>query len=318
MRFVTFDDSGAGDRAGVVVDDRVHPLAPGVRLVDLLGDDGTRLRNAGEQAAASDDDVRSLADLRLRAPIPDPPTVRDFMTFEEHFAGALRARGPDAAVPARWYDAPAFYFTNPYAVIGPSDPVPVAPGSVMFDLELEVGAVVGRAGRDVAPDDGEQLIAGYTILVDWSARDLQVAEMEVGLGPTKGKDTATTLGPMLVTRDELEPHRSGTSFALEMTAAVNGRTLGRDSMDSMAWSFGDLVAYASRGTEVRPGDVLGSGTCGAGCLAEMWGRHGFDWHPPLAPGDEVTVAVEQLGSMSLTLVEGPAPVPIPPARRRTT
>lgn len=315
MRFVTFEDGAGGDRAGVVVDDLVHPLPTGVRLLDLLGDDGTALRTAGEQAAASDAEVRPLADVRLRAPIPDPPSVRDFMTFESHFAGALLTRGPDTEVPPRWYEAPAFYFTNPYAVIGPADPVPIAPGSVMFDLELEVAAVIGRGGRDIPPDEAEAHIAGYTLFVDWSARDLQVAEMEVGLGPAKGKDTATTLGPALVTPDELEPFRSGPSFALAMTASINGKPLGDDRMDSMAWSFGDLIAYASRGTEVRPGDLLGSGTCGEGCLAEMWGRHGFDSWPPLAPGDEVTVSVEHLGTMTLTVTEGSAPVPIPPARR---
>lgn len=326
MRFVTFSDSSgtdssgtgaraSGERAGVVVDDRVHPLPAGVRLLDLLGDDGTALRTAGEQAAASDADARPLADVRLKAPIPDPPSVRDFMTFESHFAGALLTRGPDTEVPPRWYEAPAFYFTNPYAIIGPADPVPLAPGSFMFDLELEVAAVIGRAGRDLAPEEAEAHIAGYTLFVDWSARDLQVAEMEVGLGPAKGKDTATTLGPALVTPDELEPYRSGPSFALRMEASINGESLGSDSLDSMAWSFGDLIAYASRGTEVRPGDLIGSGTCGEGCLAELWGRHGFDHRPPLAPGDEVTVRVEHLGSMTLTMTEGSALVPIPSARR---
>jgi 2-keto-4-pentenoate hydratase/2-oxohepta-3-ene-1,7-dioic acid hydratase in catechol pathway len=314
VRFVTFTED-SGHRAGRVVDDVVHPLPTGTSQRDLLGDDGKMLREAGELAVQEGTAARPVDALHLAAPIPDPPTVRDFMTFESHFAGALLVRGPDAEVPPEWYQNPAFYFTNPYAILGPADPVPIAPGSSLFDLELEIGAVIGRVGRDLTPDEAWSYIAGYTILVDWSARDLQLGEMAVGLGPAKAKDTATTLGPALVTADELEPFRSGTSFALDMTAEINGRRLGSDRMDNMAWSFGDMVAYASRGTEVRPGDILGSGTCGGGCLVEMWGRHGFAHHPPLQPGDRVTVTVEQLGTLDLEVVSGAEPVPIGPVAR---
>lgn len=313
MRFLTFRDA-AGERVGVLAGDRVHPLPIGIALIDLLGDDGTRLRTAGEQALADTHTVHDLADLHLLAPIPAPPTVRDFMTFESHFAGTLLTRGPDVMVPSQWYQAPVFYFTNPYAIVGPRDPVPIAPGSQFFDLELEVAAVIGRPGRDLSVAEAAGHIAGYTILIDWSARDLQVAEMEVGLGPAKAKDTATTLGPFLVTPDELQPFRSGTSFALDMAASINGRVLGQDRMDSMAWSFAEMIAYASRGTDVRPGDVFGSGTCGGGCLAEMWGRHGFDDYPPLAPGDRVSVRIQQLGELHIDLVAGVDPHPITPRR----
>lgn len=310
MRFVTFDDDGR-ERAGVVDGATVHPLPPGVTLLNLLGDDGGALRQAGETALADGNEGRALAALRLLAPIPRPPTVRDFMTFESHFAGA---RGPDNPVPPQWYEAPAFYFTNPYAILGPADPVPVAPGSALFDLELEVAAVIGKGGADLHPDEAEAHIAGYTLFIDWSARDLQVMEMQVGLGPAKGKDTASTLGPMLVTPDELESHRSGPSYGLGMEVHINGRRLGGDRLDNMAWSFGDLIAYASRGTRVEPGDVLGSGTCGEGCLAEMWGRHGFEGYPALQPGDEVTVEVEAIGAMTLTVAAGTTPAPVPRAR----
>lgn len=301
MRFVTFATAD-GPRCGVLDGAVVRALPTGVTLLSLLQAGDGALRDAADRAARDATDLFDLDDLDLLAPITDPPTVRDFMTFEAHFAGA---RGPDNPIPPAWYDAPAFYFSNPYAVIGPSQVVPFPPGCQLFDLELEVGAIVGRRGADVPLEDAEAHIAGYTLLVDWSARDLQVTEMQVGLGPTKGKDTATTLGPAFVTADELEPFRSGTSYALEMTASINGEVLGGDRMDSMAFSFAEMVAYASRGTEVRPGDVLGSGTCGNGCLAEFWGRQGFDDHPPLQPGDVVTVEVEQLGSMTLTI--GPRP-----------
>lgn len=312
MRFVTYVDDD-GDRVGVVADGQVHALPSGVTLLDLLrAEDG--LREAGERALASPSAVRPYSDVRLRAPLPTPPTVRDFMTFERHLEGVLLLGG--ATVPERWYEAPAFYFTNPYAVRGPHDDVPVPPGCQLFDLELEVAAVVGRTGRDVSPEAGDSYIAGYTIMNDWSARDLQVAEMEVRLGPTKGKDTATTLGPMLVTPDELQDWAAGTSYDLAMTVEINGELIGEDRLSSMAFTFGDLVAYASRGTEVRPGDVLGSGTCGGGCLAELWGRNGFDAHPPLRPGDLVTVSVEQLGALTTRITAGTDPVPIPAARRR--
>ncbi len=303
MRFVSYDDDDGVLRAGVVVDGTIHGLPAGTTLPDLLGDDGTRLREAGERALADPREVRPYAGTRLRSPIPAPPTVRDFMTFESHVEGTIKLAGPDAKIPKEWYQAPAFYFTNPYAVIGPHDEVPIPPGSTLFDLELEVAAVIGRGGRDVAVDDAEAHIAGYVILNDWSARDLQVAEMNVRLGPSKGKDTATSLGPMLVTPDELEPYRSGNAFDLRMTAEVNGRTIGSDTLASMGFSFAEMIAHASRGTEVRPGDVLGSGTCGGGCLAELWGRQGFDAHPPLRPGDTVTVAVEDLGVIGSTIVE---------------
>lgn len=313
MRFVTFDDQGC-DRVGVLRDEQVHALPEGVSVLGLLRAGETSLHEAGSAALSSPSMVLPLSSVRLRAPIPNPPTVRDYMTFERHIAGTALMLGPETKVPSRWYEAPQFYFTNPYAIRGPQDDVPITPGSHLFDLELEVAAVIGRPGSNVAPEYGTDYIAGYTMFVDWSGRDIQFAEMEVRLGPTKGKDTVSTLGPALVTADELEPYRSGTSFDLAMRVAINGQLLGSDRLDSMAFSFGDMVAYASRGTEVRPGDVLGTGTCGGGCLAEHWGRRGMDAVPPLQPGDVVTVSVDQLGSMSLTIVEGATLIAIPAAR----
>jgi 2-keto-4-pentenoate hydratase/2-oxohepta-3-ene-1,7-dioic acid hydratase in catechol pathway len=313
MRFITYREDD-GDRVGVVVDDLVHGLPRGVALVDLLRSEED-LREVGDRALLRPSAVRRYADVRLRAPLPDPPTVRDFMTFERHVEGVARLAGDRAGVPEQWYAAPAFYFTNPYAVQGPHDDVPMPPGCRLFDLELEVAAVVGRTGRDVPPGEGASYIAGYTIMVDWSARDLQLAEMQVRLGPTKGKDTVTTLGPELVTPDELDAWRTDTAFDLLMTLEINGHPVGEDRMSSMAFSFGEMVAYASRGTEVRPGDVLGSGTCGRGCLAELWGRHGIDSHPALAAGDVVTVSIEQLGTISARVVGGADLIPIPHARR---
>jgi 2-keto-4-pentenoate hydratase/2-oxohepta-3-ene-1,7-dioic acid hydratase in catechol pathway len=233
------------------------------------------------------------------------------MTFEQHVQGAAMLMG-DGRIGEEWYELPVFYFTNPYAVIGPYDDAPIPPGCHILDYELEVAAIVGRAGHNLSVDEAERHIVGYTILNDWSARDLQAREMRAHLGPAKGKDTATTLGPWLVTADELAPYRAGTSFDLGMSVSVNDVLLGADRLSNMAWSFAEMVAYASRGTWVRPGDVLGSGTCGNGCLAELWGRHGRDTAPPLRPGDVVTMTVEGLGTIRNRVVPGVEPHVIPP------
>jgi 2-keto-4-pentenoate hydratase/2-oxohepta-3-ene-1,7-dioic acid hydratase in catechol pathway len=255
--------------------------------------------------------------VHLLSPL-QPPTVRDFVAFEEHVEGVRRSIDGATGVPEQWYAAPAFYFTNPYAIIGPHDDVAMPRGSHALDFELEVAAVIGRAGRDLTPEQARVHIAGYTVLNDWSARDLQSAEMKVGLGPCKGKDFATTLGPVLVTADELEPYRDPDGFLrLALTAHVNGEAIGTDLLSNMSWTFEEMTAYASRGTEVRPGDVLGSGTCGnGGCLAELWGLRGMQDPQPLTPGDTVTLTVEGIGTVSNTVVPGAAPVPLPLGRKR--
>jgi 2-keto-4-pentenoate hydratase/2-oxohepta-3-ene-1,7-dioic acid hydratase in catechol pathway len=314
MRYATFLYDGK-QQSGVVVDDRVHPFDGPGELLEHIEEGEHSLRTAATRALNRSVPL-ALTDVGLLPPL-QPPTVRDFMTFESHVAGI--AQGYGDTVPAEWYTAPAFYFTNPYAVIGAHDDVPVPPGCERFDFELEVAAVIGRAGRDLTPEQAREHIIGYTVLNDWSARDLQGREMKVKLGPAKGKDTATTLGPWLVTADELEPRRDCDGFLdLLLTVEVNGEGVGQDSLANMAWTFEEMVAYASRGTWIRPGDVLGSGTCGnGGCLAELWGRHGgLPEPPPLAPGDTVTMTVQGIGTISNTVVEGVPPVRVPHARRR--
>ena len=313
MKFASVVHDGKR-QSGIFAHDRLHPFEHPADLLALVVEGEEALREAGERALTASLSV-PLADARLLPPL-QPPTVRDYMTFESHVEGV--ARGYGDAVPEEWYVAPAFYFTNPYAMIGAHDDVPVPPGCGRFDFELEVAAVIGKAGRDLTPEQARDHILGYTILNDWSARDLQGREMRVKLGPAKGKDTSTTLGPWLVTSDELERHRDAEGFLdLALTVAVNGRTVGRDRLANMAWTFEEMAAYASRGTWIRPGDVLGSGTCGnGGCLAELWGRHSILEPLPLVPGDSVTMTVEGIGTISNTVVEGVAPVPLPPARRR--
>ncbi|MGX1370466.1 2-keto-4-pentenoate hydratase/2-oxohepta-3-ene-1,7-dioic acid hydratase in catechol pathway [Streptomyces canus] len=319
MRFATYEHRARSHVAVVAEDGTLHPLPDVPSLTALLAErDGLPgLLDAGTTALAAPAGPH-VSRVRLLSPL-QPPTVRDFVTFEEHVEGVRRSVDGAAGVPEQWYTAPTFYFTNPYAVIGPHDDIPVPPGSTVLDFELEVAAVIGKEGRDLTPERAREHIVGYTVVNDWSARDLQSAEMRVGLGPCKGKDTATTLGPYLVTADELERYRDDDGFLrLGLTAEINGEVVGKDLLSNMSWTFEEMVAYASRGTSVRPGDVLGSGTCGnGGCLAELWGVRGAQDPPPLKPGDTVTLTVEGVGSVSNTVVTGADPVPVPAARRRT-
>ncbi len=212
-----------------------------------------------------------LVDVLLRAPVLRPPSVRDFYAFEQHVRTARASRGLE--VPAEWYEAPVFYFSNPAAIYGPEDEVPYPEGTAELDYELEVAAVIGAEGR----------IGGFTVMNDWSARDLQRQEMAVGLGPAKGKDFATSLGPLLVTPDELG------DVSLEMVARVNGEERSRGNLGDLHYSWDAIVAHAARNTALRPGDVLGSGTVGTGCILE----HGDGrW---LQPGDVVELEVEGIG-----------------------
>ena len=302
-------DHGGSARAAIIDGDVVRVLPGGADVLDLLSADvEVRERLAGRVEAEL-----AVDEARLLAPV-EPPTMRDFSVFEQHIEGVIKDANPEATVPGVWYESPFCYFTNPHAVSGPSEDIPIPPGCRRLDFELEVAAVIGRPGRNLTPEESGEHIAGYTIFNDWSARDLQMAEMRLGLGMCKGKDFANTLGPWIVTADELEPYRNGDRLDLELRPEVNGSQLGIDTLANMAWSFPELVSYASRGTWVRPGDVLGSGTCGNGCLLELWGRRGRDFHPPLGAGDVVSLHVEGIGTLTNAVVAGVDPHELPPAR----
>jgi 2-keto-4-pentenoate hydratase/2-oxohepta-3-ene-1,7-dioic acid hydratase in catechol pathway len=312
MRLATFLDHAGHERVGVVQQDQVHAFAGDRTMRDVI--DGG-LDAARELAAAAlRSPGRALTDVRLLAPLR-PASVRDFVAFEEHVEGVRRSIEGAGGVPRAWYDAPTFYFTNPHTIVGPDEPVRFPAASLERDFELEVAAVVGRRGRSLTIAEAEDAIFGYTILNDWSARDLQRREMQVGLGPAKGKDFATTLGPWIVTADELRPFVDDGFLRLHCTVAVNGLVVGRDLLSHMGWNFATLVAYASRDSWVVPGDVLGSGTTGnGGCLAELWGRRGRQDPPPLRNGDVVSITVEGIGSVGNTVAEAD-PAPALPAFR---
>ncbi|MQA35406.1 fumarylacetoacetate hydrolase family protein [Modestobacter roseus] len=314
MRFATYQLHGVVS-AGVVDGDDVHPLPAGTTVLDLVRAGLPAALEAGARAMAGP--PVPLDDVRLLPPL-QAPTVRDFVAFEEHVEGVRKAIDGVAGVVPEWYQAPTFYFTNPYALVGAHDDVAVPPGSERFDFELEVAVVVGRDGASLTPAQAREHVFGYTVLNDWSARDLQAREMKVNLGPAKGKDSASTLGPWLVTADELEPFRDDDGFlALDLRVSVNGTEIGRDLLSNMGWPFEELISYASRGTEVRAGDVLGSGTCGnGGCLAELWGTRGDTAPPPLQPGDVVEMTVEGIGTIRNRVVAGVDLPPVVPARPR--
>jgi fumarylacetoacetate (FAA) hydrolase len=219
-------------------------------------------------------------EVELLAPVPEPPSVRDFYAFEGHAATGAKLRGRELA--KEWYEAPAFYFSNPASIRGPGAPVPRPAVSRLLDFELEIAAVIGA--------DGE--IAGFTLMNDWSARDVQAGEMAVGLGPHKGKDFATSLGPWLVTPDEL-PYEDG-RLQLEAAVAVNGAEVARGDASLQHFGWPDLVAHAARDTRLRPGDVLGSGTLTGGCLIELGGLEGGRF---LEPGDVVELSAPGLGTL---------------------
>ena len=316
MRFATFSADGSV-RAGVVGDLGVHPFPDGTTMLDLVRSGLPAALSAGASALA-EPVVRWDRGVRLLPPL-NPPSVRDFVAFEKHVEGVVKSVSEGAVVVPEWYAAPTFYFTNPHALIGAHDDVPVPPGSELFDFELEVAVVIGKDGASLTPAAARDHIFGYTVFNDWSARDLQRREMKVQLGPAKGKDSASTLGPWLVTADELDGYRDPDGFlTLEMSVSVNGVRIGHDRLSNMGWPFEELIAYASRGTVVKAGDVLGSGTCGnGGCLAELWGRRGALDPPPLRPGDVVEMTVEGIGTIRNRVVEGIDLPPVRPARPRS-
>lgn len=301
MRWMTYvSGSAPAGRPGVLVGETIHGLDTSHSLVELLAEGTDGLREAGQHAIRQPVELVALPDVELLAPVPDPPSIRDFMAFEQHVLTSNRALGREMN-PA-WYENPVFYFSNPAAVRGPREPIPIAPGSECYDYELEVAAVIGHTGRNLSPREAEEHIAGYLILCDWSARDVQAAEMKVGLGPAKSKDTATSFGPFLITPDELEDRRSGNAFDLTMTAVVNGRPYSTGNMADLYWSFPQMLSHASRGTVLRPGDVVGSGTVGTGCILELSAVHGQERYPWLAPGDRVVLSIEEMGQIESGIV----------------
>ena len=230
-------------------------------------------------------------------PVLRPPAFRDFYAFEQHVKTCRARRGLEM-VPA-WYEIPVFYFSNPSVLVGHGGAVSAPAGSVELDYELELGIIIGRPGRNIAPAHAWEHVAGFTVLNDFSARDLQRVEVAVGLGPAKAKDFATGVGPWLVTRDECADRIDGEHVKLEMIARVNGRELSRGNVAGLHHSIPKLVAQASRDAELFPGDLIGTGTVGTGCILELGPENTGGW---LKPGDTVELEIERLGILRHRIV----------------
>lgn len=287
MKFVAFSTSGKSIRTGLLLEDGIQPL-PFASLMELIEAGGAGLERVRK---LKDKSRIPLDGVRLHAPLSRPTTLRDAYAFETHVKTANANRGRE--VPEEWYKFPIFYFTNPNNIFGPEDEIPYPSYTQALDYELEIAVIVGEPGRDIQPEEAPKHIFGYTIFNDWSARDVQREEMKVGLGPAKGKDFASTLGPCIITPDELEDrsvNRPGV-YDLDMRARVNGVERSHGNFKDLYWSFGDILARVSESVSLLPGDVIGSGTVGTGCLLELTRAQG----PWLNRGDVVELEIERIG-----------------------
>jgi fumarylacetoacetate (FAA) hydrolase len=254
----------------------------------------------------------SIDEVQLLAPVPIPASCRDGYAFRQHVAAARRNRKVDM-IP-EFDQFPVFYFTNHHSVQGPGQIQCMPDHFLKLDFELEVAIVICKSGRNIAAEDADQYIGGFMIMNDMSARKLQMEEMMLNLGPAKGKDFSTVIGPWLVTPDELEPFltspkegHTGNAYNLSMSCKVNGVELSRGNIGDMDWTFAEIIERCSYGADLYPGDVIGSGTVGTGCLLELNGTGKLNdpnyveqW---LKEGDEIEMEVEGLGTLKNNIVK---------------
>lgn len=279
--FVDLGNNQAVDCAAVL--GRLGIAEPLALAVDLIAYNT-------EQSGALDQGVRELErqdaprwglDEVVFLPPVEAASLRDFIAFEEHIRAARGRRGAD--VPPAWYKMPVYYKGNYRSLLGHDQLLTWPRYSQRMDYELELACVIGKEGIDISEDEAEGYIGGYTVMNDWSARDIQMEEMSVGLGPAKGKDFATSLGPWVVTPDEFNPADA------RMTARINGELWSEGNIGQIHWSFPQMIAHASMDETLYPGDVLGSGTVGGGCGLEL-----DRW---LQAGDVVELEVEGIGTL---------------------
>ncbi len=270
--------------------------------LDALLARGLRVAALGELLEAADaESALQAEDLEFGPPILRPTSLRDFYAFEGHVKTMWERRG--GTVPETWYRIPIFYFSNVSEIRGPGEPVWCPAASRELDYELEVAALIDTPAHDLPAERGEEAIGGYLVFNDWSARDLQREETVVRLGPAKGKDFATSIGPWLVTPDELADAREGNGYDLEMSAAINGVEISRGTWADAQFTFGAMIERASADVRLQPGDLIGSGTVGTGCLLEVKDQRFGRW---LEPGDLVSLTIERLGTLTTPVVERPA------------
>ena len=318
MKIVTYS-SNQSSALGLLIGENIYSLnAIASTMNDFLqmGDMAMQKAKGVEESiknGSSNLEGISLIETTLLAPVPYPPSCRDAYAFRQHVATARRNRGVDM-IP-EFDQFPIFYFTNHNAILGPTDDILCMPDHMQkLDFELEAAIVIGKKGRNIKAKDADDYIAGYLIMNDMSARALQMEEMRLNLGPAKGKDFCTVIGPYLVTKDELTDKKTdtaegheGDTYSLNMKCWVNGELLSEGNMKDMNWTFAEIIERASYGVELFPGDVIGSGTVGAGCLLELNGSakaldpdYKEQW---LKAGDEIEMQIEGLGKITNNLIK---------------
>jgi 2-keto-4-pentenoate hydratase/2-oxohepta-3-ene-1,7-dioic acid hydratase in catechol pathway len=307
MKFITFENCDGLNRLGILLNSTrvvdINEASNGKlpsNMLELVELNNHYLPLIGEleNLSVQDKGVYSLEEVKLKAPLPNPRSFRDFYAFEQHVKTARKNRGLEM-IP-EWYEIPVFYFSNHLVMKGPDESIKRPYKCEWLDYELEIACIIGKEGQNISREQADDYIFGYCILNDWSARDLQRKEMMVGLGPAKGKDFATSIGPYIVTKDEFKEFASNKGFNLKMTAKVNGELLSEGNMKDLFYSFGEMIERASDGVTLYPGEIIGSGTVGTGCLLEL----GQEIHRWLEPGDLVELEIENLGVLRNTIISG--------------
>ena len=254
--------------------------------------------------------THNLEEVKLLAPIPRPNSLRDAYAFRQHVETSRRNRGLEMI--KEFDDFPVFYFSNHNAIFGPSDDIQCMPSHFeKLDYELEIAILIGKEGINVKAENAKEYIAGFMIMNDMSSRGLQMKEMKLNLGPAKGKDFASILGPYLVTPDELSGNiinedDNGCNYDLQMTCSLNGKLFSKGNLKDMAWSFEKIIERVSYGATIYPGDIIGSGTVGTGCLLEINGTNKLkssDFNEVwLKENDIVEMEIEKLGKITNKIV----------------
>lgn len=261
-------------------------------LNSIIQNENSEFIKLNEQPIAFD-----LSKIKVHSPIPVPNSFRDFYAFEQHVKTARASRNLEM-IP-EWYQFPVFYFSNHNTFLGHNMPVTYPEYTKELDFELEIACIIGKQGKDIKLEEASQFIAGYSILNDWSARDVQRNEMKVGLGPAKGKDFATSMGPYLITADELNDRKKDKGYDLFMKARKNGVVISQGNWSDIYYSFEELIVRASQGVTLYPGDVLGSGTVGTGCILELRPENTEGW---LKKGDVVEFEIERFGILKTEII----------------
>ncbi len=321
MKFVSFLNEGH-DRMGLLVDgllyemEALHPdLPPNMSMFLNYWEDAKSMALGGQMMIAEGKISKNkgipIESVELLAPVPFPNSCRDGYAFRQHVAAARRNRKVEM-IP-EFDQFPVFYFTNHHGIKGPGEILCMPDHFYKLDFELECAIVIGKHGRNIRVEHADDHIAGLMIMNDFSARRLQMEEMQLNLGPAKGKDFATSIGPWLVTPDELAPYETsakenhfGKSWNLKMQCRINGDLVSQGMLGDMDWTFAELIERASYGVDLFPGDIIGSGTVGTGCLLELNGTAKLSdpdyqerW---LQEGDVIELEVEGLGVLSNTIV----------------